>query len=150
MERMASQTVPATLHGIDPGAVHDEFERRAVGSWSDQRLVVAAADVVARPKVAPANSFVLHAPLALLARAGLLPYVAPAERDAARRRIAWLAATYEAAGDAVPGPLDVPYETADDAAKALAASIAAGDLDTVDGAAGWLGAHASPATLRRL
>ena len=40
--------------------------------WSDRRLAAAVADVVAVPKVAPADSFVLHAPLELLARTGLL------------------------------------------------------------------------------
>jgi hypothetical protein len=148
---MAHEHTPAALRGIDPAAVHDEYERRGVAQWSDQALAGTAALVIAEPKVEPANSFVLHAPLELLARTGLLPYVAPEDRDAARRRIAWLAATYEAAGEPValpaagPGPASVAA-----AARALADALGAGDLDAVDRIAAWLGSNASPAELRRL
>ena len=53
------------------------------------RLVVGVAEQIGVPRAAVADgkaSFVLHAPLELMARAALLPYVAPAARDATRAR----------------------------------------------------------------
>ncbi|HEY7947858.1 MAG TPA: hypothetical protein VID75_09280, partial [Acidimicrobiales bacterium] len=52
-------------------------------SWPDDRLLAWAAADVAVPKVDPADSFVLHAPLELLARAALLSRVAAPARDGA-------------------------------------------------------------------
>src|ERR1043165_2338865 len=49
----------------------------AAGSASDLRLVEGVADVLATPREDPADSFVLHAPLELVARTALLPFVAP-------------------------------------------------------------------------
>ena len=64
----------------------------AAAEPSDARLCDAAAARIARPKRAPADSFVLHAPLELLARMALLPLVRPrrppgrARRDQRARR----------------------------------------------------------------
>src|SRR5689334_14422982 len=117
---------------------------------SDAELVAAAADVLAVPKAAPADSFVLHAPLELLARAELLRHVAPAGRDAARRRIVELVAAYQSAGDAVEQPAAVRFDSVADGGRALVHALAAGELDDVDAAAAWLGAHASVPELCRV
>lgn len=101
---------------------------------SDAELVDAAARTISVPKEAPADSFVLHAPLELLARAALLTKVRPRDRDAARDRIVALAAEYDDAGPpAEPAPVADPPD--------LAAAIAAGDLDATDAAARALAEH---------
>jgi hypothetical protein len=114
------------------------------------QLFAAAGDVLARPKAAPADSFILHAPLELLARAGLLRHVRPAERERARQRVVWLAATYANAGEPVrePAPFDAP--SLEVGAEALVAALERGELDDVDRVATWLGTHATPVELRRL
>src|SRR4051812_19949483 len=112
MPRLASISVPDA---------RDAYVASGIDSWSDRRLAAEAADraasaargmgpgparrpaaeaaeVVAVPTGAPAASFVLHAPLGLLARVGLLRAVRPDAREQARQRIVWLAATYAAAG----------------------------------------------------
>jgi hypothetical protein len=118
----------------------------------DRQLIAALGARIAVPRAAPADSFVLHAPLELLARAGLLPYLRPADRDGARRRLHELATAYEAAGDPVeaPAPAPIDVESLDDGAARLVAAIAAGDLDDVDRLANWVGAHATAIELRQL
>ena len=71
------------------------------------------------PKAAPANSFVLHAPLELTARVQLLRFVPDAVRPAALQRIDTLAAQYVTAGEQVITPLTV--DAPPDAAALLAA-----------------------------
>lgn len=94
------------------------------------------ADAMSIPKAAPADSFVLHAPLELMARTQLLRHVPVAARQAAIERIEWLAAQYANAGDPVLAP--PPIAGGPDAA-ALLAAISAGDQDLVDAmAAAWL------------
>ena len=150
---MTHITTAFDLSGIAPDAVHDEFRQRAADSWPDDTLVAAAGAVIARPKVAPADSFVLHAPLELLARAGLLAFVAPEARAQARERIASLAATYEAAGEAVepaPGAASSGSRTLDEIAIDLVVAVGAGDLEAVDQLAVELGTQATPLDLRHL
>src|ERR1700677_3011064 len=65
---------------------------------SDAVLIQAVAAAIATPKAQINSSFLLHAPLELLARAWLLPQVPPYKRADARR-IAEIAARY-----AVEGP----------------------------------------------
>ena len=105
-----------------------------------------AAAVIAVPKAADPNSFVLHAPLELLARVGLVPLVSPARRDEAIGMIEWLAAQYAAAGD----PVDLPVEArpaADPRADIdrLVAAVRAGDVAEVDRLAPPLLAALAPA-----
>jgi hypothetical protein len=109
---------------------------------SDAELIAAVASVVRIPRTKPADSFVLHAPLELAARAALLPRVAPSERGAARAQIAAIATGFEAFGPAAPAPRDCTFDSLADGATRLADSIAAGDLDEVDAVAAWLGRHA--------
>jgi hypothetical protein len=116
----------------------------------DAQLVAAVGRTIARPKIAPADSFVLHAPLELLARSGLLRHVRPDDRPAARERIVQLGAQYAAAGEPVPDQPAQRFDSPAAAAAALIGSIAAGDLEAVDRAATALGSMAEPVELRRL
>src|SRR5215216_3741968 len=130
--------------------VHAAYLARGIDSWSDRRLAAELAEVVAVPKEAPADSFVLHAPLELLARVGLLPSVRPAAREAARQRLVWLAASYAAAGppvDRTPSPEDLDPSAA---AARLLPALAAGDQDEVDRCALALGRRATSDELRTL
>ncbi len=130
--------------------VHDAYCRRSLDQWSDRRLAAAVAEVVAVPKQAPADSFVLHAPLELLARVGLLPAVRPEAREGARQRLVWLAASYAAAGPPVDRAAPVEGLEPAEAAARLVPALAAGDLDDVDRYAEALGRRATPGELGRL
>lgn len=99
---------------------------------------------VSVPKVAPADSFVLHAPLELLARVGLLPHVDPAQRDAAVSMIDRLREQYEAAGDPVPAPPPVHVVSPAEGVTRLGVAMRHGDLDAVDALAVALLAEAGP------
>ncbi|MHB8663246.1 MAG: hypothetical protein ACYDH6_11230 [Acidimicrobiales bacterium] len=112
-------------------------------------MLTDAAAAIAVPRAAPANSFVLHAPLELLARAILLPHVAVSRRGDARDRLTDLVASYEASGDPVETPKPLA-RSVEELAAALITAIAAGDLDDVDRYALALGESATPAQLRRL
>lgn len=116
---------------------------------SDALLCDQVAARVARPKQAPADSFVLHAPLELLARMALLPLVRPDARDAARERLVALGAQYAAAGDEVAEPRPRAYDDERRAASALVAAIAAGELDDADAAAAWLATNVDAGALVR-
>src|SRR5262245_52931562 len=129
MPTAAPTTERAGLSGIAPDDVDDAYRRRHLFTWSDRRLTAAAAEVLATPKAAPADSFVLHAPLELLARAGLLPYIRPGARDEARRRLVELAAKYEAAGEPVAPPASVAVTDREALARALVDAITSGELD---------------------
>ncbi len=94
------------------------------------------ADAMSIPKAGPADSFVLHAPLELMARAQLLGYVPVVDRRPAIECIERLAARYAEAGDPVSPPTDAegPRDP-----SALLAAVAAGDQDRVDAmATAWL------------
>jgi hypothetical protein len=129
-------------------------DRSHLSALSDVELVAEVARTIARPKIAPADSFVLHAPLELLARAGLLRHLDPDARADARRRIVSLGHEYDAAGEPVPAEsrttADSPDKSPDDVAATLVSAISEGDLDTVDRAAIALGTVADPAEIRKL
>src|SRR4051794_16060695 len=95
-------------------------------------LITKAAEVISVPKEAPANSFILHAPLELLARTLLLERVPLAAVDQARIRIEWVASTYEAAGDPVAPPGPITVASVDAAVDRFVSALAAGALDDVD------------------
>jgi hypothetical protein len=78
-------------------------------SAEDTGAIVACAAVVDVPKAAEPDSFVLHAPLELLARALLLERVPPEARPGAHKRLQWLADRYIAAGP----PADAPAPPSD-------------------------------------
>lgn len=137
------------LAGIAPDGIIDAYLRRGLCAVPDARLSELVAEQIARPKLAPADSFVLHAPLELLARTALLPLVEPRERELARKRILWLGATYAAAGEEIETPPRRAYDRPDDAVEAMVAAVRAGELDDVDGAATWLASAVAPVDLCR-
>jgi hypothetical protein len=116
----------------------------------DRRLIADVGEVLAVPRAAPADSFVLHAPLELLARAALLPIVQPSARPGARDRIRAVAADYLASGDPVEHPTAIDVESIEGGTARLLAAVKAGELDDVDRIARWLGDHVTPTELRRL
>lgn len=136
--------VDTLLDDLKPADVVSEYERRRLSEVPDAVLVDAAAMVIGRPKAAEANSFVLHAPLELLARAELLRHCSPGERERARQRIVWEAATYAHAGERAPEPRGTEPATIEDAVARLTAAIAAGELDDAQLAGRWLGSNLHP------
>jgi len=145
-------TTADELVGLAPDAVPDEYERRNLRRLSDERLFELLAAVISRPKEEAADSFVLHAPLELLARRALLGWVEPGRREQARQRLVWGAPTSARAGAplARDGRRDDLFASAGDAVARLTAALAAGDLDAVDDAARWLGGRATVADLAPL
>ncbi len=150
MSHLMTEAADPALAGIVPADVAESYFSQGLDLISDARLFELAADVISRPKVAAADSFVLHAPLELLARMALLPLVEPQDRDLARQRLVWLAATYGSAGADIDEPVIGSYDGAEAAVAHLAAAVAAGDLDDADRAAHWLAAAVTPSDLSRL
>ena len=112
--------------------------------------VLDAAEAIAVPREAPADSFVLHAPLELMARVGLLPYLdAETEREAITR-IGNLADQFTATGPAAAVSTPLHFDDVQGAASHLADAIASSDLDGVDATMSWLTTHATPSGLRVL
>jgi len=111
-------------------------------------LITKAAEVISVPKEAPANSFILHAPLELLARTLLLERVPPTSIDQARARIEWLASTYEAADPPMTPPAPLAVASHDAAVDRFVKALAAGELDEVDQLATWLGSNVPAADLQ--
>ncbi len=89
------------LSGIDPQHVENEYRSRNLNVLSDADLYREAAAIISPPQQKGINSFALHAPLELLARYGLLPFVEPQERPLARLQIVTSAATYESGVETV-------------------------------------------------
>jgi len=122
----------------------------ATRTASDARLVAEIGAVLAVPRSDPADSFLLHAPLELVARAALLPFVHPEMRDRVRARIAAIGTEFEDFGAAVPEPDADSYDSVEAGATRLVATIDRGELDDIDQVARWLGRAASGAELRAL
>ena len=125
----------------------------AIDTVSDRLLVEHAARVIGVPRaevIGDRHSFVLHAPLELLARAALLPYVGARARDRARRRIMALVDEYEASGPPRFAGRRTDFPSIAAAGDALRAAMGSGDHDGADDAAAWLGDHAGPSDIRAL
>jgi hypothetical protein len=90
--------------------------------------VLRAADAISVPRRTAANSFVLHAPLELMARVGLLPWLDAEPTGDAIEAIERLGREYGTSGE----PVDTPTTAGAPDAAALVNSMAAGDLDLVD------------------
>lgn len=105
---------------------------------SDAALVDVTATVLATPRLAEPDSFVLHAPLELLARAALLPHTSPHLRPSAHTRITSIAQRFEAFGPASEVD-DRPFPQPADALDALRAATREGDLDEAARAGRFLG-----------
>lgn len=138
---------PNRLTDLHPSEVSEAYGSLGFDRLADIDLVSSCAAVIDRPKQAPPDSFVLHAPLELMARAALLGRVAPPGRHPARRRLLWTAATYAAAGPPVVAAPAPSYVTAGAAGEALLEAVSAGDLDAAGAAAGWLAGHVTPTDL---
>lgn len=121
------------LEIFDHPKTGDAWERSPLASLPDTELIAAAIAVITPPKIARPSSFVLHAPLELLARAALLPYVAPDSYPQALRQIAAVAVRYAHAGPAIDEP-KVAHTSADTAFSALIGSLNEGNADGVDSA----------------
>lgn len=111
----------------------DSWARSPLMKISDAMLIQSVAAAIAPPKAQAQSSFLLHAPLELLGRAWLLPYVSPDKRDAARRRIAEIAARYAREGTEIEAH-PRSYITIDRALIELLEALRAGDADTLDSA----------------
>jgi hypothetical protein len=131
------------LGGFDPDDVDGEYHRRRLGELSDDQLFAVAARVVSQPKQGRASSFILHAPLELLARRTLLRLVPPDRRDLVRKRMVWVAATYERAGHRLEPVASPAFESPTAARSAVLCGMRDKDLDLVDAGASWLSRHAS-------
>lgn len=130
-----------------------DLDHPVLAELDDHRLVAWAAAEIGVPRrdvPGDRSSFVLHAPLELLARAALLPHVAAADRGTARRRVASLVAGYVATGNPLGDPSVEEHPSMEACEAVLAAAISAGDGPRVDSAAAWLGARARPSDLVRL
>lgn len=114
----------------EPG---DAWDRSPLAGRSDARLVAAVVAAITPPKVAAPSSFVLHAPLELLARAALLPQVAPEARGRARRQIAAVAVRYAHAGTEADVP-DGVFANETSALAALLEALRSGDAPGADSA----------------
>ena len=83
---------------------------------SDIELAQEAARSIRRPRRDAADSFVLHAPLELIARLALLPYVAPEHRATARLRLSSIAAQFDAFGPGADEPPAIDFDAPERAA----------------------------------
>lgn len=83
------------VSGIDPKHIVDEYERRDLDGLSDANLCQQVAAIFASPPAKGFSSFSLHAPLELMARAGLMPLVDPRQRALARLQLVASAAKFE-------------------------------------------------------
>ncbi len=116
-----------SLDEIDPKNLVDAYAGRRLGDLSDREIIRAAADIISQPGEGM-SSFTLHAPLELLARSGLLPLVAPEDRELARLQIVTSASVYQRGTKALPRPAAVaPFGDFDTARSELARVFSAGD-----------------------
>jgi hypothetical protein len=116
---------------------------------SDRSFFAAAATRLAVPRVdVPPDlySFVLHAPMELLARRALLSYVEAEAREKALARIEDLVAGYERVPpQAAAAPVEFPSVAA--ASDTLLQALAERDAVRVDATAAWLDARATTADI---
>nr|WP_315191559.1 hypothetical protein [uncultured Albidiferax sp.] len=115
----------------------EAWARSPANEWSDLHLVSAVAAAITAPKQQAPSSFVLHAPLELLARAALLPRVEPSARDLARQQMAAIASRYAAEGLEVTLPSST-FPTPRRALDTLMAALRDGDADGCNGALAYL------------
>jgi hypothetical protein len=115
----------------------DAWDQCPLSTATDAELIDAVAATIAPPKATASNSFILHAPLELLARASLLPRVTVEARPAARRRIAEIAVRYAHAGEEIAIPTK-SYPNIATAIAALTDALQVGDVNETDAALTFL------------
>jgi hypothetical protein len=125
----------------------DAWARCALATADDRSLIRSVAASISVPKARIDSSFLLHAPLELLARAWLLPRVSSSRRDHARRRIAEIATRYAAEGPEIE-PRPRSYSTEEAAQSELLHALDAGDAEAVDSALCFLTPRVSFQRLR--
>jgi hypothetical protein len=135
---------------LDADDIGRAYDQAGFDALSDTQLFDLAARAIAVPRQSPANSFVLHAPLELMARRLLLPLVPPSERRSVRERMLWVAAKYQAADMPIEAPRTCEFATLDVARRALLDAIENGDLETADAAASWHVEHGPTSEVVRL
>jgi hypothetical protein len=116
---------------------------------SDQSVVAVAATRLAVPRVdVPPElySYVLHAPMELLARWALLPYVQTEAREKALARIDALVAGYERVPPQNTAPV-AEFPSVAAASDTLLQALADRDPVCVDATAAWLDAHVATADI---
>ena len=138
------RALPAEV--LDDPRPGDAWEQCALAEASDRKLVNAVAESITPPKVTPSSSFVLHAPMELMARARLLALAPPSARAEGRRRIAEIATRYARSGPEVEPPTR-SYADEGAALSALTAAIPAANVDEADAALCWLLERSRVATL---
>jgi len=128
----------------DPHELVAHWEAAGGRDASDADLLTAAARRLAVPRQGPADSFVLHAPLELMARSALLRWVRPDRREQARQRLVWVAAAFgqQPAAEGAGGPAPAAATVAE-----LRAAVEAADQDGADRAAAALAGTTTAAEL---
>ncbi len=120
------------LSGIDPKKVETEYKSRDLDQLTDHQLFGLIAENVSEP-TENGSSFTMHAPLQLLARKRLLPFVKPDERRMARMQMVSLCARYQAQGPTIAPPqqlIDLPNRW--NAIDQLQSAITEGDVERAD------------------
>jgi hypothetical protein len=112
---------------------NDAWVRCSLAAASDEMLIRSVAAAIMCPKVQINSSFLLHAPLELLARAWLLQHLPPRKREGARRRIAEIAVRYAVEGPEIESH-SKEYSAIGHALQELCAALRAGEADAVDSA----------------
>lgn len=129
---MAGTGRPGSIAGINPKNVVEGYRSRQLGELSDRQLVRGVSAVISRPGRG-LTSFTLHAPLELLARAGLLPLVAPEDRELARLQMVASAAAYGQGVQVLPDPAPLaPFADLGAATRRFAGVFAEGDEDGLE------------------
>jgi hypothetical protein len=135
------------LEAFETPKPNDAWARCSLASASDETLIRSVAATIACPKVQINSSFLLHAPLELLARAWLLQHLPPHKREDARRRIAEIAVRYAGEGPEIESK-PKEYPAVHQAWQELSAALRAGDADAVDSACLFLLPRVSARNLR--
>jgi len=131
MNRMEPEPIAEVLSGIPPDRVVESYHSRKLEALSETELFRASAHIVSQPKL-ELSSFRLHAPLEIMARYNLLPWVSPAERDLARIQMVATASHYQAGGEGVSPPERVLLDRSSSAAVHLRRAVQAGDVERAD------------------
>jgi hypothetical protein len=133
---------------FDRSSTDNAWERCALAALPNDQLIESAIAAITPPKIARPSSFVLHAPLELMARSALLSLVRPNAQSQARRQIAALAVRYIHAGPSAEAP-QIRHTEIETALPALIDSIREGDVECADSALLFLAPRLSIFALRQ-